>query len=52
MNNLDSTIRRAMSEAERASIEAARIAYERGYIDQRQIGPGVWTLKHSTEQLP
>lgn len=43
-DDFDTTITRALTDAERASIEAARQAFERGEIRQRELAPGVWQL--------
>ncbi len=44
--DLDTTMARALSEAERTSIAAAAEAMARGEIKQREVvvGSGVWTL--------
>ncbi len=44
--DLDSTMARALCEAERTSIAAAEEAMARGEIKQREVvvGSGVWTL--------
>lgn len=43
-DDFDTTITRALTDAERASIEAARQAFENGKIPQREVAPGVWRL--------
>lgn len=42
--NFDTTITRALTDAERASIAAAQAAFERNDIAQREIAPGVYVL--------
>jgi hypothetical protein len=41
------TIEFELSEAMRASLAAAREAYERGYIKQREVSPGIFVLVRS-----
>lgn len=41
------TIEFALSEAERASLAAAKAAHERGDIKQREVAPGVFVLVRS-----
>jgi hypothetical protein len=41
------TIEFVLSDAERASLKAAREAYERGDIAQREIAPGIFVLVRS-----
>lgn len=41
------TIEFALSDAERASLAAAKSAHERGEIKQREIAPGVFVLVRS-----
>jgi hypothetical protein len=45
-DEMETTMTRALSDAERASIAAAAAAFERGDIEQRETsaGSGVWTL--------
>lgn len=47
----DDTIRRALADAERASLEAAAAAAVRGHIKQRETAPGsgVWHLLPTRE---
>jgi hypothetical protein len=40
----DSTMTRALSDAERASVEAAQSALARGAIKQREVSAGVFCL--------
>lgn len=47
MNELETTIARALTEAERASLDAAARAFERGQITQREVAPGVFVLVRS-----
>ena len=42
--DLDTTIEIALRDSERASIAAAKEAYERGDIAQREVAPGVFKL--------
>ncbi len=42
--DLDTTLEIALRDSERASIAAAREAYERGEIAQREVAPGVFKL--------
>lgn len=46
----ETTITRALTDAERASIAAAREAHEAGRIAQREVAPGVWKLTHGRGQ--
>ena len=48
----ETTITRVLTEAEQRSINAAKEAHEKGYIDQTEIKPGsgVWTLKQNTKE--
>lgn len=43
-DQLASTIKRAMADAERASLDAAHKANVRGDIPQREVAPGIWQL--------
>lgn len=43
------TMTRALTDAERVSLERAAQAYNRGDINQREIGPGVWVLVPNSE---
>lgn len=45
--NEETTIRRALTDAERESIAAAQTAHERGEIAQREVAPGVFVLVRS-----
>jgi hypothetical protein len=48
-DQLETTLTRALTEAEIQSLAAAAEAHERGYIDQTEVKPGsgVWTLKQT-----
>jgi hypothetical protein len=43
--DLDTTLEIALRDSERASIAAAKEAYERGEIAQREVAPGVFKLE-------
>lgn len=45
--DLENTMTRALSQAERESIAVAEMAHRRGNIAQREIAPGVWQLVRS-----
>lgn len=49
-DEFETTITRALTEAELRSIAAATEARERGQIEQTEVKPGsgVWTLKRGT----
>lgn len=51
-DEFDTTITRALTEAEIRSIAAAAEARERGQIDQTEVKPGsgVWTLKQTVKE--
>lgn len=44
MIDLESTMTRALSDAEKESLEAAASARSRGEIAQREVSPGVFVL--------
>ena len=48
-DELESTMSRALADSERASIEAAQQAFERGYINQRETAPGSGVYRLSRE---
>lgn len=50
-DELATTITRALTDAERASVTAAGEALARGDIQQEEVGPGVWRLTRSRVEV-